>query len=138
MQLVAMTQDDVYDRWDWMRVAVLKMIAKTAARYRPEDVYLRLRGNTAWAYAFRHKDRDVGLMVLTQEYDPDGLVLFVWILWAEPNALVGHTATLYAETEKVARSIKAKRIRMHSPREGWKSESFFRQVAVVYEHEVTT
>lgn len=133
MKLVALTFDDVYARWDWLRDGLLRMVDKTGAHYRPEDVYARLLGDTAWAYDF-----GVGFIILTKEYDPDGLVLFVWALHADSGTLGRQGSDeLYVELEQLARGAKAKRIRMQSPRRGWERETFFNKVSVVYEHEVT-
>lgn len=134
MDLTPLSADEVQADWDWIRAGLLHCIKKTASRYRPEDVYLRLRTDTAWAYALSER---AGFAVLTREFDPDGLVLFVWALFSEPYSLRGREGEVYAELVRLARECKAKRIRMQSPRRGWEREPFFNQVAVVYEHEVT-
>ncbi len=136
--IVALSADDVYQRWDWLREGILAVAAKTGGRFRPEDVYVRLRTSTAWAYALRDANEDdIGFLIVTQEYDPDGLVLFVWILWAPSHEIRGRENEMYQEFERIAVACKAKRIRMQSPRRGWEREGFFDRVAVVYEHEVT-
>ncbi len=135
MKLTPLSSDDVQADWDWLREGLLKLIAKGGSRYRPEDVYLRLRTDTAWAYMLGER---TGFVVLTREFDHDGLVLFVWILWAAPNSLRERKREVYSELERLARECKAKRIRMQSPFAGWVRETFFDQVAIVYEHEVTT
>ena len=119
-------------RWDWYRRGLVKLIAKTGRTYRPEDVYHRVLSGTA----FLVDVEDFGFMVLTQEHDHDGPVVFVWIIWCEPGRAVGRKAEIYAALEQLAREAKAKRIRMQSGFEGWSREKFFKQVAVVYEHEV--
>ena len=129
MKLRPLTRDDVVAEWDWLRAGILKCIEKTRSRYRPEDVYTRLVTNTAWCYAV-----DGGALVLTQEYDHDGLVIFVWCLFGE--SIAEQKDEIYAELEKLGREAKAKRIRMQSPREGWERERFFDRVAVVYEREL--
>ncbi len=119
-----------------MRQGIEKVIAKTRANYLPEDVYHALRSNTAWAFALRDDNADdFGFMVLQNQYDPDGLALFVWCLWVEPNAGPPHRASLYEELENLAKSVAAKRIRLQSPRKGWEREPFFKPIAMVYEHE---
>ena len=134
MKLTPLTVDDVQTQWDWLRAGLLLVIAKTKAKYRPEDVYLRLRTDTAWAYAI---DDPAGFVVFTREYDHDGLVLFIWIMWTPPNSIRWRNDEMYAELERIARECKAKRIRMQSPRTGWEDEPFFTRVAFVYEHELT-
>ena len=136
MKLRLLSPDDVYAGWDWLRNGIIHCQRKTDARYRPEDIYLRLRASTAWAYAIEHNGDDIGFAVLTQEFDPDGLVLFVWVIWCEPGGAIGVHRDIFAELETMARSIKAKRIRMHSPRKGWEKARYFTPVTIVYEHEV--
>ena len=137
MILVSLSPDAIYSGWDRLRAGILECANKTGALYKPEDVYMRLRAGTAWAYAIKNHGDDLGFTILTQEFDCDGLALFIWILWAEPLSLRGDESAVYGELERIAREIKAKRIRMHSPRPGWAREPFFNQVAIVYEHEVT-
>ena len=116
-----------------MRAGLLECFAKTDARFLPEDVYLRLRSGSAWAY-----DVDgIGFIVLTQEYDPDGLVLFVWALWCERGKLLPIVGEFYQALETLAREAKAKRIRMSSPRKGYERNPFFHPTVMLYEHEVT-
>ena len=98
--------------WDWLRAGLLKVIAKTASNYRPEDVYLRARTGAAWIFAID----ECGFVVLEQEHDCDGLVVVVWALWCEPGAARVRDGDIYAELERIGREAKAKRIRMLSPR----------------------
>ena len=123
-------------RWDWIRDGLVHTIAKAGGHQRPEDVYVRVRGGTAWLYVIVVDGRDIGYMVLTQEHDADGLVLFVWCLWCEPGSAAPHKHAIYAEIDKLAQAIKAKRIRWWSPLRGWERERFGRRVAVVFEREV--
>ncbi len=99
-------------------------------------MYLRLRSNTAWAHAINHDEQDVGFVVLTQEYDHDGLVVFVWVIYCTPDSWAKHRPEAYAELSDFARKAGAKRIRMQSPRKGWARDPFFNPIATVYEHEL--
>ena len=121
--------------WDWVRNGLLHCINKTHARYLPEDVYVRLRAGTAWLYLIE-TEQPVGFVVLTQEFDPDGLVMFVWALWCRPGSMRTVHPLLYVELEKLGQAIKARRIRMQSPRKGWLSQAFFTPMVTVYEHEI--
>lgn len=118
--------------WDRYRAGILRVVEKTGDTYRPEDVYFRLKSGTAWLYDFE----TFGFLVLTQEYDHDGLVLFVWIVFCEAGKAVGRKDEMYAALEDLAREAKAKRIRYQSPLRGWERETFFQQKAVVFEREV--
>ncbi len=133
MKLTPLSAEEAQADWDWIRAGLVHCIEKTRSRYRQEDVYLRVRTDSAWIYAL---DDRLGFVVLTKEWDADGLVLFVWALHAEPGTLCRHKGAVYAELLRIAGELKAKRIRMQSPRPGWARESFFDQVAIVYEREV--
>jgi len=126
----------VYLRWDWMRAGIQRVIDKTAAHYRPEDVYARIRAGTAWAYVYADGGDEIGFMVLTQEPDPDGLAIFVWVLWCETGTAVSRRSEMYGAMDTLARACKAKRIRWHSSLRGWERERYGTKVAVVFEREV--
>jgi len=125
-----------HEMWGWIRSGLLSIIEKTRPHYLPEDVYTRIRNGTAWLYVYAADGDDIGFAVLTQEHDPDGLVLFVWVLWCEPGSAVVRLPEMYAETEKLAQQCKAVRIRMQSPLRGWERQTFFNKVAAVYEREI--
>jgi hypothetical protein len=125
----------VYNRWDWIRAGLEKTFKRTGAKMRPEDVYVRLRANTAWLFALQEEEDDFGFLILTQEHDPDGPVLFIWVLWTEPHKLYPVKQQFYAEVEEMARKTGAKRIRWQSPRE-YERERWGKKVAHVYEREV--
>lgn len=120
-----------------MREGLLETAQKTHTRYRPEDVWLRLRCDppSAHAFAIEIDQERRGFAILTMEFDPDGPVLFVWALWG--LKLAQHKSCIYSELERIAREVKAVRIRMQSPRKGWERESFFSPVSTLFEHEVT-
>ena len=65
-------------------------------------------------------------------------MLYVWILWCEPGSALERRQEIFDALEALARELKAKRIRMQSPRNGWERQDYFTPVAAVYEHEVTT
>ena len=121
-----------------MRAGILQCIAKGREKFLPEDIYCHLRTNNAWAFVMRSDDdAEFGFLVLQTLHDPDGSVMYIWVLWCEPTEGVKHKDAIYEELRKLAIAAKAKRIRMQSPRPGWGQETFFKQVAVVYEHEVS-
>lgn len=133
IKLCSLDLAQCFNRWSWIRAGLLAIIEKTKTRMLPEDVYLRLNSNTAWLYVI---GEDIGFVVLTQEHDPDGLVMFIWALWIEPGKGREIEMQLYEQLEALACSIKAVRIRMQSPRQGWERRPFFEPVATVFEHEV--
>ncbi len=122
----------VYNSWDWIRPGVEQVIKRTEAHFRPEDVYTRLRNGTAWLYLIGAEE--FGFVVITQEHDPDGMVLFVWCLWTEPHKLRPVKQAFDSALDELAKTAGAKRIRWQSPRnyarEGCKL------VAHIYEREV--
>jgi hypothetical protein len=133
VELVPLTVEQVWEQWGWLRNGLAECAARTNAHWLPEDTYVRLRGGTAWAYLLE----DIGFVVLTQEWDPDGLVLFIWAMWCEPGSAIGKRREILDALEGLARKARAKRLRMQSPRQGWEWVEFFDPVATVYEHEVT-
>jgi hypothetical protein len=102
---------------------------------RSEDAYIRIRAGTAWLYAVEGEDGDIGFLILTQEHDPDGLVLFIWCLWCEPHTLWPIKRKFYDEVEALARKAGAIRIRWQSPRD-YRRERWGTRVAYVYEREL--
>ncbi len=126
----------VYNSWDWIRKGVQKSIDKTGSHMRPEDVYVRLRNGTAWLYLICPVDEEIGFMVLTQEHDPDGMVMFIWVLWAEPGKLSPHYEEFKNALDQLARNIKAKRVRGSSPRRGYLGYGYAKPVATIYEKEI--
>ena len=125
-----------YTRWDWLRNGIVHVIQKTGAHYRPEDVYARIRSATAWLYVYAVDGDEIGFQVLTQEHDPDGLAIFVWVLWCEPGEAAKRRSEMYGAMDNLARACKAKRIRWHSSLRGWERERYGTKVAVVFEREV--
>ncbi len=125
----------VYERWDWIRSGLQATIKRTGVKMRPEDVYVRLRNGTAWLYAICVPFGEIGFLILTQEHDPDGLVLFIWCLWCEPHQLSPIKGEFYKEVEELAQKAGAKRIRWQSPRD-YRRERWGKRVAYVYEREV--
>ena len=136
MRLKPLSPDEAYASWGWIRSGLLAVIERNEkARFLPEDVYMRVRNGTAWIWTIG--EDEIGFMVLTQEFDPDGLVMYIWALWLEPDSGRPHEGEIYEALEDLARSIKAKRVRMQSSRKAWERREFFEQVSTVYEHEVT-
>ena len=118
--------------WAWYRHGILRVLEKTGDTYLPEHVFHRVVSGSAWIWDIEK----LGFLVLTQEYDHDGLVLFVWVIYCEPGMAVGKKDEIYGALETLAREAKAVRLRYQSPLRGWEREKFFKQVAIVFEHEV--
>lgn len=127
---------ELYDVWGWVRNGLLACFGRTNERWRPEDVYLSLKGGQSHLFAIESKGDEVGFTVLQQHADPDGPVLFVWALWVEPGAGLPIEAQIVRALEGKAGEIKAKRIRMQSPRRGWARRHQFDAVSTVYERSV--
>ena len=126
----------LYDVWGWVRNGLVDCAGKTQERWLPEDVYLAIKGGSAFLYAIEHKGDEIGFTVLCQHNDPDGPCLFVWAMWTEPGAGAPVEGMICSALEAKAREIGAKRIRMQSPRKGWERKAYWRQTAALYEHEV--
>lgn len=127
---------ELHDVWGWVRNGLVACIGKTGERWLPEDVYVSLKGGQSHLFAIEHKGDEIGFTVLQQHADPDGPVLFVWAMWVEPGAGIGIEGKIVQALGDKAREIKARRIRMQSPRKGWARRALWRATAVIYEHEV--
>ncbi len=123
--------EDYRSIWEWVSNGLKTAIARTQERYLPEDVYVMLRSGTASLYVFSEQR---GFVIVQRQMDPDGPVLFVFALWGKDLRPV--VAECYQAIEDLAKTIKAKRIRMQSPRKGWEGETFFRATATIFEHEM--
>lgn len=128
---------NLHENWGWIRNGLLHCRSKTGDRHLPEDVYVALRAGTSHVFALDRNGDDIGFAVLQRQDDPDGACLFVWALWAEPHAARAVEGEIYAALEGKAREIGARRLRMQSARKAWQRERYWREVARVYEHEVT-
>lgn len=124
-----------YNRWDWIRAGLQHTIERTGVHMRPEDAYVRVRNGTAWLYAVQADEEDIGFLILTQEHDPDGLVLFIWALWCEPGSLYPMKHKFYAEIDALAKKAGAVRIRWQSSRD-YRHERWGQKVATIYEREI--
>lgn len=129
-----MPAPEVREAWGWIRNGLLDVIARARAIYTPEDVYIAIAGGQAHVYEIEHAGDALGFAVLQKIADPDGAALFIWALWAEPGALALKSVTLFTELDNLARSIGARRIRMHSPRKGW--VRYMDNVSTIFEREV--
>lgn len=126
----------VRDVWPTVKVGLDYMLEKYQDRWLPEDVYMELRSGTAFLYMIDGDEGNVGFTVVKNKTDFDGNNLFVWILYAEPHALKHYRDAILGEFDKLAKSIKAKRIQHHSPRSGWEEDGAFKLKMHVYEREV--
>ena len=131
MNLVYVPPEDLGSVWEWVRAGLVKTIARTHERYLPEDVYHALRSNTAWLF----KIEDIGFVVFREETDPDGKVLYVWVLWVERNAGISYKDEIWSAIDATAAKQKAKRIRWQSPRR-WDAWPDSKLVRYVYEREL--
>jgi hypothetical protein len=134
--LVPLTPEQCFLRWEWLRAGLLVCISKTKARHLPEDVYARIRANTAWAYVIEAPGDEVGFIVFTTESDPDGKVLFIWQMYCLPGSIIDLEQHLFDEIDSLARKVNAIRVRMKSPRKGWGKHLGFKPVCVEYDREV--
>ena len=124
--------------WPFVRAGCEKVLAKTNDRWIPEDVYMELRSGTAFLYMIEDGADEIGFLVVRRVMDPDGPVLFVWIIYTEPGALIESDKwkLVMAEVDGLARSIGAKRIRHYSSRSGFEEIGGFILKMHIYEREV--
>lgn len=138
MNLTALDPMKLASAWPFVRAGCERVIAKTNDRWLPEDVYMELRSGSAFLYMLEHDADEVGFIVVRRVMDPDGPVLFVWILYTEPGLMKeSHNWKLVlAEVDELARSIGAKRIRHYSSRSGFEELGAFTLKMHIYEREV--
>jgi hypothetical protein len=133
--LVYVHPGDIHAYWPYVAPRLVKVKAKTQARWIPEDVYAELKVKTATLHIVEEGQDYLGFVVLQPRFDFDGKALWVWIAFSDGPDVVEN-----CEPELVgyARNIGAKRLQFSSPRKwerrlkpfGW-SESY-----AVFEKEV--
>ena len=124
------------EEWGWVRNGLIACVEKAGGRYMPEDVYAAIKLGASFLFAVEWRGDDIGFVVLEQQRDPDGLVLFVFAAWFEPGAGLDCEAEFVDALSAKAQEIGARRLRMQSTRKGWGRRKFFRPVATIYEVEL--
>ena len=103
---------------------------KLGERLSREEIYHAIRSNLAALYVVG----DDGIVVCQRVVETDGTVsLFVWLL---SGKLEKWKDSLIEGLEALAAQIKARKIRMRSPRRGWERAmgDYWKAVEVIYEH----
>jgi hypothetical protein len=127
---------DVRRDWGWIRNGLLEVIGRCHERWSAEDCWTAVQAGNAFAWRIEGAGDDIGFMILRRDADPDGPVLFLWCAWAEPGALIKHSAELMERLKELGHRIGAKRLRFESSRKGWSFLDYFDQKSVIYEHEL--
>lgn len=127
--LVALDPVQAWQRWDWFTEGLEHCIAKTGMHLRQEDVYLRVRAGSALPFVIQHDGVERGFAIITHEYDPDGLVMFIWALWCPDG--IGLNEQVTADLDQLQIAMKAKRQRMWG-RPGWE-KVWGTKIATVFE-----
>jgi hypothetical protein len=122
--------EQIREFWPWVRDGLEQLRARFHEHWIPEDVYASLRGGHSFLFIIGD---ELGFIIFQRHMDADGPVLFVWIIHGD---LVAVHLKVCDEIEAMAREMKARRIRMQSPRKGWAKIDFFTAVQTVYEHEL--
>ena len=124
--------------WGFVRAGLEDLLAKYHDRWIPEDVYFEIRSGAAALFMIDVDEEQKGFTVLKNFNDVDGLALFIWTLWAEPNTMKeeGRYEQVLFEMEKIAKGMGAKRIRHYSPRGGWTVKGLFELKMHIYEREI--
>lgn len=119
--------------WPRLRPWCELVIAKTGDRCLPDDVYAEVRAQAAFLYLVTEVDNELGFVVARRVLDPDGPVLFVWMMYAEPE-MFNRDDFLHC-LDDLARSVGAIRVRGYSPRGGF-MEGWGKLVMHIYEREI--
>lgn len=115
--------------WPWVRAGLLEVSERTEPTWIPEDVYAELKSGSA---ALLTINGDAGFCVVKRLVDYDGPSLFLWAMWG-PGELAPLYDEIMAALDGFARQAECKRIRMMSPRKGWRRVNGWRERDTVYE-----
>jgi hypothetical protein len=118
------------DLWPWVEKGLYVVKRRGKARWLPADVYMDIRANKCALWTCGQDD---GFMVTKTLDDCDGQVLFVWCIYGR---LAHIEQDIIDDLDELARTIKAKRIQMRSPRK-WASRGYFHEQEVVFEREAS-
>jgi len=128
---------EIHDYWPCVKNGAEK-VAKHGEGWIAEDMYSAIKSGDAVLHLFYEGTKYMGFVVTAQTADASGNVLFVWALYSEGHNQNYHNlAVQYLESW--AKSIKANRIRYHSPRKGWErvgKKIGFYPTATVFEKKV--
>lgn len=126
---------DVRRDFGWIRNGLLEVIGRCKERYAPEDVWTEVMAGNAFCWRIESAADDIGFLVLKRLMDPDGPVLFIWCVWAEPGALMKHAPDLFERLKELAHRMGSKRMRFESSRKAWGFLDYFDERSVIYEAE---
>ena len=136
--LSAIPATAIRDVWPLVKPGLDKMLEQYKDRWIPEDVYLALSTGAAFLYLIDIEQETHGFMVLKNFADTDGLALFVWVIYADPQMLKQEDRyeEILSQLDELARKVGAKRIRHYSHRGGWTAKKMFKLKMHIYEREV--
>jgi hypothetical protein len=119
---VQVTRLGVRDVWPSVAQGLDALYLEHKGPWMPEDVYAELMFAKVTLYLMKKDDVTKGFFIARANADFDGVVLFIWIMWAEPH--IFSFEEVLPELDQLARSVGARRIRHESPREGWAKKGF--------------
>lgn len=125
------------EHWGVVRAGLDAMLAEIPDRWIPEDVYHALMLGRSTLHRCLRDSEYVGFVVLTPESVFDGQALHVWVAYSTSSEPV--LAAFFPFIKQCAVAIQAKRVKFHSPRQGWERAApkiGFRAKEVIYECEV--
>jgi hypothetical protein len=105
---------DVQAYWPYVAPRLVKLRAKTKARWIPEDVYAEIKTGSATLHIAGEGSDYLGFVVLQARPDYDGKTLWVWIACSDGKVDV--VEKYEPELVAMARKIGAKRLEFSSPR----------------------
>lgn len=129
--MIHVAPQDIDLHWDRVRKGLDRIVRKTNPVWRAEHVYVALANGDAFLALI---DDDAWLIWQRLSGDDRRGLLFVWA--CEGEGYWKHKDKVYQELESMARTMKAKTIRLIG-RKGWGRDPFWRLGGYVYEHEVS-
>lgn len=127
---------DVRRDFGWIRNGLLEVIGRCKERFAPEDIWQQVMANVMHVWRIESSHDDIGFLVLRRDVDPDGPVLFIVALWAEPGSLGKHKVELFERLKELSHRMGAVRMRHESSRDEWLAVDYFTPVKRVFECEV--
>lgn len=131
MELAIVKPAELRAHWPVVSAALDSVIEATSPDWIKEDVYARLKAQTAYAHLIYHLGKYQALFILTEEreeFSGSGS-LHIWIAHNEGNSDSYEFGL--SQIKQIARSAGATRLTLESPRLGWAKR--FKLVSATYE-----
>lgn len=126
-------QADIRQHWDFVKPGLESICDRFHTGWCPEDVYADCKHGEAWLYL---AEKDKGFMVVKDYVNQHTgeRYLFVWVLYAyEGDDIIDR---YMPALDNLAREHGYSKVRIESPRHGWKGKAEWREEMTTYCHEV--